>query len=303
MPRMPLRPLTPALVSLGLIVGIATTTSGALPSVAAGESAPAASQTQTQAHSLGDSLSSITAKAESALEGAQTAILDAARVTLDVTTSGLDVGTASTTIDTAALRGQVAGLQSIDVTPALLVPALTSSTVTETAVVREATATLRAALDAAIQRKAEEEAAAAAAAAAAQAAAEAAAAAAAAEAEAAASAAEATARPAVNVNVDPASAQGIARDMAASSYGWGDDQFACLVSLWDKESGWNAGAYNSGSGAYGIPQALPGNKMASAGADWQTNPATQIAWGLGYISGRYGTPCGAWDHSTSVGWY
>jgi hypothetical protein len=73
--------------------------------------------------------------------------------------------------------------------------------------------------------------------------------------------------------------------------------------LWNKESGWRVNAYNSGSGAYGIPQALPGSKMASAGADWQTNAATQIKWGLGYIKGRYGTPCGAWGHSQSVGWY
>jgi hypothetical protein len=87
------------------------------------------------------------------------------------------------------------------------------------------------------------------------------------------------------------------------NYGWGDDQFGCLVSLWNKESGWNYQAHNRSSGAYGIPQALPGSKMGSAGADWQTNPATQIAWGLGYISGRYGSPCGAWSHSQSTGWY
>lgn len=307
MPRISLRPFTPALVGLGLIVGIATTTSGALPSAAATHANDGAtatqSQSQSQEHSLGAPLSTIAAKAQSALDAAETAILDAARVTLDVAASGLDVGVASTTIDTTALRQQVAGLKSVDVTPALLVPALTSSAVDETAAVNTATAALRGALDGAIQRKAEEEAAAAAAA---QAAAEAAAAAAQAEAEAAAAAqaaAKATARPAVNVNVDPASAQGIARTMASSSYGWGDDQFSCLVALWDKESGWNAGAYNASSGAYGIPQALPGSKMASAGADWETNPATQIAWGLGYISGRYGSPCGAWDHSTSVGWY
>ena len=89
----------------------------------------------------------------------------------------------------------------------------------------------------------------------------------------------------------------------AAQYGWGDDQFGCLVALWAKESGWNANAYNASSGAAGIPQALPGSKMASAGADWATNPATQITWGLGYISGRYGTPCGAWDTSQSQGWY
>ena len=97
-------------------------------------------------------------------------------------------------------------------------------------------------------------------------------------------------------------AQAIARGMLAG-YGWGDDQFGCLVSLWNKESGWNYQAHNRSSGAYGIPQALPGSKMGSAGADWQTNPATQISWGLGYIAGRYGSPCGAWSHSQSTGWY
>jgi hypothetical protein len=100
----------------------------------------------------------------------------------------------------------------------------------------------------------------------------------------------------------PAGAQASARAMLGG-YGWGDDQFGCLVSLWNKESGWNYQAHNRSSGAHGIPQALPGSKMASAGADWQTNAATQVAWGLGYIAGRYGSPCGAWSHSQSVGWY
>jgi hypothetical protein len=80
-------------------------------------------------------------------------------------------------------------------------------------------------------------------------------------------------------------------------------QFPCLNKLWDKESGWNHRAYNESSGAYGIPQALPGSKMATAGDDWRTNPATQIKWGLSYIKGRYGTPCDAWAHSQAVGWY
>ncbi|RZU65557.1 hypothetical protein EV379_1891 [Microterricola gilva] len=102
---------------------------------------------------------------------------------------------------------------------------------------------------------------------------------------------------------DPSGAQAIARDLMAAQYGWGEDQFGCLVALWNKESGWNVNAYNASSGAAGIPQALPGSKMASAGADWQTNPATQITWGLGYIAGRYGTPCGAWDTSEAQGWY
>lgn len=102
--------------------------------------------------------------------------------------------------------------------------------------------------------------------------------------------------------VPAGSAREIAQGML-SSYGWGMDQFSCLDALWQRESGWNHLAANPSSGAYGIPQALPGSKMASAGADWQTNPATQIAWGLGYIAGRYGSPCGAWGHSQSVGWY
>lgn len=102
---------------------------------------------------------------------------------------------------------------------------------------------------------------------------------------------------------NPTEAQAIARSLMASMYGWGDDQFGCLVSLWSRESGWNVYAENSSSGAYGIPQALPGSKMSTAGADWATSATTQITWGLGYIAGRYGNPCGAWDHSESVGWY
>ncbi|MFB8148208.1 lytic transglycosylase domain-containing protein [Microbacterium sp. NPDC056003] len=104
------------------------------------------------------------------------------------------------------------------------------------------------------------------------------------------------------VTPDPGSAQAIAYRMVTDR-GWGDSEFSCLVALWNKESGWRVNAYNASSGAYGIPQALPGSKMGSAGADWETNPATQISWGLGYIGGRYGTPCGAWGHSQRVGWY
>ncbi|MDO4258258.1 MAG: ubiquitin-like domain-containing protein [Actinomycetaceae bacterium] len=96
--------------------------------------------------------------------------------------------------------------------------------------------------------------------------------------------------------------KGIAQQMVAAR-GWSDSEFQCLVKLWERESNWNPYAENPSSGAYGIPQSLPGSKMASAGSDWQTNPATQITWGLGYIAGRYGTPCGALGHSDSVGWY
>jgi hypothetical protein len=100
---------------------------------------------------------------------------------------------------------------------------------------------------------------------------------------------------------DPGSAQAIALSILTAR-GMGSDQYSCLVSLWNRESHWNVYASNK-SGAYGIPQALPGSKMASAGPDWQSNPTTQITWGLGYITGRYGTPCGAWAHSQSAGWY
>jgi hypothetical protein len=85
-------------------------------------------------------------------------------------------------------------------------------------------------------------------------------------------------------------------------YGWAGE-FSCLDSLWTLESGWNTYAENPTTGAYGIPQALPGSKMASAGPDWQSDPATQIRWGLSYIQASYGSPCAAWSHEEAVGWY
>jgi hypothetical protein len=91
--------------------------------------------------------------------------------------------------------------------------------------------------------------------------------------------------------------------LLAADRGWGDAEFSCLNSLWNKESGWRWNADNPGSDAYGIPQALPGSKMSAYGSDWATNPVTQIKWGLSYISSRYGTPCSAWAHSQSVNWY
>ena len=96
--------------------------------------------------------------------------------------------------------------------------------------------------------------------------------------------------------------QKIAEGMLGS-YGWSSSQFGCLASLWDTESGWNVYATNPSSGAYGIPQALPGSKMASAGPNWQSDAATQIRWGLGYIKSLYGSPCGAWAHEQGDGWY
>lgn len=83
----------------------------------------------------------------------------------------------------------------------------------------------------------------------------------------------------------------------------GSVQFRCLDKLWTRESRWNPLALNKSSGAYGIPQAVPGSKMATAGSDWRTNPITQVRWGLLYIKQRYGTPCVAWNHSQVYGWY
>jgi hypothetical protein len=88
-----------------------------------------------------------------------------------------------------------------------------------------------------------------------------------------------------------------------SQFGWSSSQFSCLQPLWEHESGWSVTAENPSSGAYGIPQALPAAQMASAGADWQANAATQIRWGLTYIQGRYGSPCGAWAHEEADNWY
>ncbi|GHJ50270.1 hypothetical protein Cs7R123_76120 [Catellatospora sp. TT07R-123] len=87
------------------------------------------------------------------------------------------------------------------------------------------------------------------------------------------------------------------------SQGFGLDQMPCLDKLWTKESHWNVKSENKSSGAYGIPQAVPGDKMAEFGDDWRTNPATQIKWGLDYIKRRYTTPCNAWQHSVDSNWY
>jgi hypothetical protein len=100
---------------------------------------------------------------------------------------------------------------------------------------------------------------------------------------------------------NPSSAQGIAYKLLAS-FGFSTSQFGCLNDIWTRESGWRYNAANA-SGAYGIPQALPGSKMATYGSDWQTNPATQIKWGLNYIKSRYGSPCQAWAVWQSQGWY
>jgi len=210
-------------------------------------------------------------------------------MTAEVEDSGLDIGV-NPTIDTRALRAAADHLEDLDVLPLLLLPEAAMATAEQTERVTDRIADLRERLDAAIQKKAEEEAAAA------KAAAEAAAAA---EAQ---RQAEEAARALAAANT-PEGAKATAAQMAASQYGWGADQFSCLNSLWEKESNWNYQAYNGSSGATGIPQSLPGDKMASFGADWQTNATTQIAWGLDYISRAYGTPCAAWGHSQATDWY
>ena len=95
----------------------------------------------------------------------------------------------------------------------------------------------------------------------------------------------------------------IARQIMANKYSWGEDQFSCYNSIIMRESKWIVSADNPHSTAYGIPQALPGKKMAAFGADWRTNPATQIRWGLDYVDQRYGTPCQAWSFKRWHGWY
>jgi hypothetical protein len=99
----------------------------------------------------------------------------------------------------------------------------------------------------------------------------------------------------------PIDSLAVAREYALSRIG--QKQFDCLDILFTRESHWRVTALNKSSGAYGIPQALPGNKMAKAGDDWKTNPVTQVKWGLMYISGRYDTACNALQHFYSYGWY
>jgi hypothetical protein len=95
----------------------------------------------------------------------------------------------------------------------------------------------------------------------------------------------------------------IARAMLPAFHWSVSNQFRYLSWLWQRESGWNKYAMNPYSGAYGIPQALPGSKMASAGPNWRSNASTQIRWGLRYIRARYGSPRRAWNHSQATGWY
>ena len=193
-------------------------------------------------------------------------------------------------VDASNLTAVASSLASYETLPLDEVTSLTAQTKAETAAVSAASVEA--------DRVAAEAAAAAAAQAAAQAEAQAAAEAAAQ------AAAESSRAQSVAGGNTPAAARATAQAMAASQYGWGADQFSCLNQLWQKESEWRYDAVNSNGGATGIPQALPGSKMATAGSDWATNATTQIAWGLGYIkASSYGTPCAAWSHSEANNWY
>lgn len=112
-----------------------------------------------------------------------------------------------------------------------------------------------------------------------------------------------TAAPAMAEAHTPAMYQKETRQQMRDSGMWGRKQFSCMLNLWDRESGWDKWAYNSRSGAYGIPQALPGDKMASAGLNWRSSAWVQIRWGLGYIRAVYRYACSAWEHEVMYGWY
>lgn len=274
---MPLLGLASAtLVGITLSVGLASAPAVGAINPAVAVTAPALAGAEP--------LAQITEDAAATLAKAKDAATAASTLESEVVASGLDVG-AVTSVDTTDLQKDIDKLDDIDVTPVLLVGVLADEVEEETANVVSSTDELRSALTAAQQQQAEEEAA--------RVAAEQAAAQAAAEQQAAAALAAAN---------TPEGAKAAAQQIMSSTYGWGGDQFSCLNSLWNKESGWNYQAYNP-SGATGIPQALPGSKMSSAGSDWQTNAATQVAWGLGYISSVYGTPCSAWSHSQAMNWY
>ncbi len=277
-------------VALGIVVttGVAAASPISLPDAAASTFAAPAFRS-VQAVTTSPTLEAVVGDADAALTRAQTTLSDAATVESDITTAGLPLSVGDTSVDTSALQTAVDRLSSSDLLPVVLVPALSQNAASEAERVSERVAVLRGSLNDAVAAKA-----------AADAAAEAkrqAEAAAAAEAQRQKEAAEALAR----VNT-PAGAKEFAATLAAEKYGWGSDQFSCLESLWTKESGWDYQAYNP-SGATGIPQSLPGSKMATFGDDWQTNAATQIAWGLDYISRGYGTPCSAWGHSQATNWY
>ncbi|MHC9043464.1 aggregation-promoting factor C-terminal-like domain-containing protein [Microbacterium saperdae] len=276
-PMLLLSSLTGALLGITLTVGIVSAPAAGAENPATADLAAAAVATGPQP------LREIADDAAEAYAEATDAVSAAEALTTEVAASGLDLGDTVVSIDTSELQTDVDALADRALVPALLLEDLTSDAVADTSSVVARTTALQETYTTAKEQKAAAEAAAAA------------------EKAAAEKAAAAAAALASANTVDGAKAT--AREMASSRYGWGDDQFSCLSALWTKESGWNYQAYNADGGATGIPQALPGSKMAAAGSDWQTNAATQIAWGLEYIAGSYGSPCSAWSHSQAMNWY
>ena len=263
----------------GAVLGLAVTV-GIASSPAAGAEMPDAVAEVASFVTGGEPLAKIADDSAITVSLAEAAVASAEALNAEVAASGLDLGADPASVPTDDLTADIERLSSDRASmPALLLSSVTVDAVTGTEDVIADTEALRTSLTLAQEKKAADDAA--------QAAAEQA-------------AAEAAALAQANT---PDGAKATARQMMADRYGWGEDQFSCLNSLWTKESGWNYQAYNASGGATGIPQALPGSKMASAGSDWQTNAATQISWGLGYIDSVYGSPCSAWGHSQASNWY
>ncbi|MCP2636153.1 phospholipase [Microbacterium sp. HD4P20] len=282
-----------AVAAAGIVASVGLTL--APPSLAAAAASPLTASSAAVAAAASvlpatESLRDVAADADATLETGRLALAEAAATDAEIVGSGLELGAENSTIDTTRLRVAIAELANLDIVPLLLLPDAADDVATQTRTITARIAELRERLDTARTQRAAEEAAEEAAAAAAAAAAEAQ------------RQAEAAAAALAAANT-PEGARATAQAMAAERHGWGADQFSCLNSLWEKESNWNYQAYNASSGATGIPQSLPGSKMATAGADWQTNAATQIAWGLDYISRAYGSPCAAWGHSQATNWY
>ncbi|AOX67781.1 hypothetical protein BJK06_13225 [Curtobacterium sp. BH-2-1-1] len=228
---------------------------------------------------IGEALGMPTASATAAPALAGTA-LDRAQAAATIATAETIADSANEKTDTGVLERRIDALDDYRKLSGAALTSRISSTVDATTAVADASAA---------QDKRDADAKAAAVAAAKRAAAERAAAAEAARKQAAANTVE--------------GAKATASSLASSKYGWGSDQFQCLDNLWTKESGWNYQAVNANGGATGIPQALPGSKMATIASDWRTNATTQITWGLQYISDAYGTPCAAWSHSQASNFY
>lgn len=254
---------------------------------------PAAAASSAAEAIVAEPMAHAASESQTALASARVALAEAETTADAVAASQLDVDSEGVAVETSDLREAADRLAELDQIALVLNPAATDEVATAARIVSNEAADLREVLNERLAERALQKATERAAAAAAEAAAQA-------QREAEAAAAAEAARVAANT---PDGAKATARQMAAERYGWGGDQFSCLNSLWQKESNWNYQAYNDSSGATGIPQSLPGSKMATAGADWQTNAATQIAWGLDYISRAYGTPCAAWGHSQATNWY